>query len=112
MGDRIQLQQVLLNLIINAFDAITLEESGQQEIVVRARKLDTMTIRVDVEDSGTGIDEKLMGKIFEPFHTSKSSGMGMGLAINKKIVEAHGGKIWAENHPDGGAILSFTLPAA
>lgn len=112
LGDRIQLQQVLLNLITNAFDAITLKKSGQQEIVIRAKKMDAMAIRVDVQDSGTGIDEKRMEKIFEPFHTSKSWGMGMGLAINKKIVEAYGGKIWAENHPDGGAILSFTLPAA
>ncbi len=112
LGDRVQLQQVLLNLMTNALEAITSKESGQQEIVIRAKKMDAMTIRVDVEDSGTGIDEKMMGKLFEPFHTSKASGMGMGLAINKKIVETHGGKIWAENHPDGGAILSFTLPAA
>jgi PAS domain S-box-containing protein len=110
LGDRIQLQQVLLNLITNGIDAITIKDSGKQEMIIRAKKQDATTIRVEVQDSGTGIDEKKLAKIFEPFHTTKSWGMGMGLAINKKIVEAHGGRIWAENLPDGGAILSFTLP--
>ena len=110
LGDWNQLQQALMNLISNGVDATALKDSGRKEIVITARKQDAMTIRVDVEDSGTGIDEKILEKIFEPFHTTKPWGMGMGLAISKKIVAAHGGHIWAENVPKGGAILTFTLP--
>ena len=110
LGNSIQLQQVLLNLISNGFDTITDRNSDRREMIIRTSNPDGKTIQVDVHDSGTGINKKEMEKIFEPFHTSKPSGMGIGLSINKKIIETHGGKIWAENAADGGAIFSFTLP--
>lgn len=112
LGSRIQLQQVLLNLMANAFDSISLKNSGRRTIVIKSRPQGTKMTRVDVQDSGRGIEEDKLDKVFEPFYTTKSWGMGMGLAINKKIVETHGGKIWAGNSPDGGAVVSFTLPAA
>jgi two-component system sensor kinase FixL len=111
LGSRIQLQQVLLNLMANGFDAVLPKDSGQREIVIRTSRQDANTIRVDVEDSGPGIEDDKLDKVFEPFYTTKPWGMGMGLAINKKIVETHGGKIWASNVSAGGAVISFTLPA-
>ncbi len=112
LGNRIQLQQVLLNLIANGFDAVLLQGSRQREIVIRTSRQDAKMIRVEVEDSGLGIEDDKLDKVFEPFYTTKPWGMGMGLAINKKIVENHGGRIWAKNVSNGGAVISFTLPAA
>ncbi len=110
LGNRIQLQEVLLNLMSNGIEAVLPKDSGQREIIIRLRKQDRKTIRVDVQDSGIGIGEDKLEKVFEPFYTTKSWGMGMGLAINKKIIENHGGKIWAANAGVGGATVSFSLP--
>ncbi len=112
LGSRIQLQQVLLNLMANGFDAIGLMDSGKRQIDIRSNKEDANSIRVEVEDSGPGIEDDKLDKIYEPFYTTKPWGMGMGLAINKKIIEAHRGKIWARNAKEGGAVISFTLPTA
>jgi two-component system sensor kinase FixL len=110
LGNPTHLQQVLLNLISNGFDAIIDQNSERREMIFKTSKADHQTIQVDVQDSGTGIEDIKMEKIFEPFQSSKSSGMGIGLSINKKIIETHGGKIWATNAVEGGAIFSFTLP--
>jgi PAS domain S-box-containing protein len=108
--DRIQLQQVILNFILNASEAMKDRdpESRQLEIITRKDKSDT--IIVSVRDSGRGIEKEDVEKIFEPFYTTKSGGLGMGLPINKRIIEAHDGRLWAENNPDGGMTFSFTLP--
>jgi two-component system sensor kinase FixL len=108
-GDRIQLQQVLLNLISNSFDAM---ESSQdfREMVVSTLRKDADTIIVAVKDSGCGISAENMPKLFTHFFTSKPDGLGMGLSISRSIVEAHGGHLEVENNPDRGATFYFTLP--
>ena len=111
--DEIHVQQVLLNLMRNAMEAIELAPlGGAREIAVavaiRAGERDE--VRVDVADRGVGITEGDLERIFESFYSTKSSGLGVGLAICRKLIEAHGGKLWAANNPGGGAIFSFTLP--
>jgi PAS domain S-box-containing protein len=110
-GDRVQLQQVLLNLILNAMDAMNECEAGRRcvEIGVRPREGE---VEVAVSDSGHGILAANVKRLFEPFFTTKPSGMGLGLAISHTIIQAHGGRLWAENNPDGGATFRFTLPVA
>ncbi|MBF0386033.1 MAG: PAS domain-containing protein [Candidatus Omnitrophica bacterium] len=109
LGDRIQIQQVLLNLISNSLDAMEGNHS-LREILIRTALKDIDTIIVEVKDSGCGIPSQDIGKIFKHFFTSKSDGLGMGLSISRSIVEAHGGRLEAKNNPDGGATLYFTLP--
>jgi C4-dicarboxylate-specific signal transduction histidine kinase len=106
-ADRIQLQQVLVNLIRNGLEAAI--ASPRPALQVRVFEVPG-AVQVEVSDNGPGID--VPEKIFEPFFTTKSSGMGMGLAICRSIVEAHGGRLWAEPNPGGGARLSFTLPVS
>ena len=108
-GDQVQLQQVILNLISNSFDAL---ESGQElrEITIRTSRKDAGTIMVEVQDSGCGIPAQNMPKLFTRFFTSKQDGLGMGLSISRSIVEAHGGKLEVKNNPEGSAIFYFTLP--
>jgi PAS domain S-box-containing protein len=108
-GDRIQLQQVLLNLVLNGMEAIGPIGEGRR-IVLQTLQADG-TVRIAVRDQGPGIPGDKLSHIFETFYTTKQDGMGMGLAISRSIVEAHGGKIWAENNPDRGATFAFTLPA-
>jgi len=108
-GDRIQLQQVLLNLISNSFDA--LENSLEsREILIRTARKDTDTLIVEVKDSGCGIPTHDMPKLFTHFFTSKPDGLGMGLSISRSIVEAHGGRLDVENNPDCGVTFYFTIP--
>jgi signal transduction histidine kinase len=111
-GDRVHLQQVLLNLIVNAMDA--LEGSGRQDrqIDVTARLNDTGMVVIAVSDTGHGIPVDALPRVFDPFYTTKPTGMGIGLAVSRTIIEAHGGRIWAENDPRGGAIFRFALPLA
>jgi signal transduction histidine kinase len=111
-GDRVQLQQVVLNLILNGLDAMRSSEAGRRTLVLRATRADPATVEVAVQDSGTGIEKTVLDHIFDPFYTTKADGLGMGLAIVRSIVEAHGGRVRAANNPDGGAIFSFTLPVA
>jgi signal transduction histidine kinase len=110
LGDRVQLQQVTLNLVLNGMDAM--RESGTRDrvLVLRTAKAGAKTVRVEVQDSGVGINESDMGKIFQAFYTTKADGMGIGLAITRSIVDVHGGRLEAHNNPDGGATFSFTLP--
>jgi len=111
-GDRVHLQQVLLNLLLNGMDAMGDVPPTSRRMVVSARRLDAATAEVAVGDAGHGIAVGRLAKVFEPFYTTKSSGLGMGLAISRTLVEGHGGRIWAENNPDGGATFHFTLPLA
>ncbi|MBN1869844.1 MAG: GHKL domain-containing protein [Candidatus Omnitrophica bacterium] len=108
-GDRIQLQQVLLNLISNSLEAME-ENSDSRELLIRTSRKDTDTIMVEVRDSGCGIPEENMTKLFSHFFTSKPDGLGMGLSISRSIIEAHGGRLEAKNNPDGGATFYFTVP--
>ena len=107
--DRIQIQQVLVNLIRNAIDAMV--DSPVRSLTIRTEPERRGFVRVNIEDSGSGISESVAAKLFQPFVTSKKSGMGIGLSICRTIVEAHGGRIWFEPAPDSGTIFHFTLPA-
>lgn len=110
-GDRIQLQQVILNLIMNASDAIDSAAGGSRELVVLSHKSGTDKVLVAVRDSGTGMDPQNIDRMFDAFFTTKPTGMGMGLSISRSIVEAHGGRIWAVRNDGSGLTVQFTLPA-
>jgi signal transduction histidine kinase len=110
-GDAIHLQQVMLNLLANALDAIRDVPSERWRLAVRAKRLESNRVEVAVCDRGTGIPEERLQRVFEPFVSTKANGMGMGLAICRSIVETHGGRLWAENNPEGGATVRFTLIA-
>jgi PAS domain S-box-containing protein len=112
MGDLVHLQQVLLNLVLNAMDAVDGLPAERRQVVVRAGRLDERTVEVEVSDSGHGIAAERLALIFEPFFTTKATGMGMGLPISRTIIEAHGGRIWAESNVGQGATFRFTLPVA
>lgn len=109
LADRVQIQQVLLNLMRNAVEAM--EGSGRRELMVRSAPFAQNTIVIDVSDTGPGISEEIAARLFQPFVTTKQQGMGVGLSISRTIVEAHGGKIWVEPKPGGGTIFRLTLPA-
>jgi signal transduction histidine kinase len=110
-GDRVHLQQVLLNLILNGMDAMADGAEAMRLLTVRAETAKDGSVEVAVSDCGTGIPPDKVKRLFEPFFTTKPNGMGMGLAISQTIIEAHGGKIWAENNAARGAVFKFTLPA-
>jgi len=109
-GDRIQLQQVILNLILNAAEAMRDTSIDPRRLIVRTSKKDGRFAEVAIRDVGTGIKENNAGRLFDSFYTTKSGGLGMGLAISKDIVKSHKGEIRAENNPDIGATFSFTVP--
>ena len=107
--DRIQIQQVLVNLIRNAIDAMI--EGPVRSLAIRTDLEPGKFVRISIEDSGSGISEAVAAQLFQPFVSSKRSGMGIGLSICRTIVEAHGGRIWFEPAPDSGTIFYLTLPA-
>jgi two-component system, LuxR family, sensor kinase FixL len=110
LGDRIHLSQVLLNLIMNAMDAVGGASDSRRQVTIEARSTPNGCCEMSVGDSGPGIAPEALDQVFEPFFTSKNDGMGIGLSISRSIVEAHGGKLWAENGLRGGATFRFTVP--
>jgi PAS domain S-box-containing protein len=109
-GDRVQLQQVVLNLVLNGIEAMGSVGGRARQLVIATRNLDPDQVQVTVDDAGTGIDPSALGKIFDPFYTTKPGGMGMGLSISRSIVEAHGGRLWATAKDGPGTLFHFTLP--
>jgi signal transduction histidine kinase len=129
-GDRIQLQQVILNLVLNAIQAIGEVADGRRQLEVCSEKVSAKyrkskakdseqsvsasaewaDLLITVRDSGPGLNPQLLNRLFEPFYTTKSQGLGMGLAISRSIVEAHGGQLWAKPNVPQGAVFQFTLP--
>jgi signal transduction histidine kinase len=111
VGDRVQLQQVLLNLIMNAIDAMRGVNDRRRELtIVSARRPDGVV--VEVRDSGIGLDPQRAERVFEAFYTTKPEGLGIGLSISRSIVEAHGGRLWATPNEPNGAVFRFSLPVA
>lgn len=108
-ADHIQLQQVLINLIINGCDAMSDAPPDKRQLTIETKREETDMIRVSVTDRGTGITSEVLEQIFMPFYSTKKHGLGMGLSICRAIIRAHGGQLWAENRPDGGAVFHFTL---
>jgi two-component system sensor kinase FixL len=111
-GDRVHLQQVLLNLIVNGMDAINGSSPGNRRVMVSASLNGGQTVEVAVSDTGHGIAAEKLAHVFDPFYTTKKDGMGMGLPISRTIVESHGGRLWVENNNNAGATFRFTLPLA
>jgi signal transduction histidine kinase len=111
-ADRIQLQQVILNLIMNAVEAMSTMGDGEREISISTIKDASNSLSVSVRDSGPGLDPKTIDRMFDAFFTTKSKGMGMGLAICHSIIENHGGRFWAGANEPRGAVFQFTLPLA
>jgi C4-dicarboxylate-specific signal transduction histidine kinase len=107
----VQLQQVLLNLIVNGCDAMVDVDPGDRVLVV-ATSTDGTAVRLSVGDNGTGISAEQLDVVFEPFVTSKEHGLGLGLAICRSILEAHGGRMWAVNNAGRGATFHVSLPTA
>ena len=109
-GDRVQLQQVILNLILNAVQAMSGVSEKSREFLVSTGQEASGAVLVTVQDSGPGLDPESVARAFDAFYTTKPQGMGIGLAICRSIVEAHGGKLWAIANKDRGATFQFTLP--
>jgi two-component system sensor kinase FixL len=105
--EKIQIQQVLLNLIRNAIEAMQGSERKELEVTT-ALAADGM-VEIRVTDTGCGLAEEIVPRLFQPFVTTKAAGMGVGLSISKRIIEAHGGEMWAEANPEGGTLFRFTL---
>jgi signal transduction histidine kinase len=110
-GDKVQLQQVVLNLLVNAFDAMKDAPARERKVVVRPETNGAGTVGICVRDHGIGLTSDKLAKIFQPFYTTKREGLGMGLPISRSIIEAHGGRLWAESNVDRGATFYFTIPA-
>jgi C4-dicarboxylate-specific signal transduction histidine kinase len=110
-ADRVHLSQVLLNLIINAMDAVMELPVPERKVILFARPSGADAVQISVSDSGAGIPAEALLRLFDPFFTTKESGMGMGLSISRAIVDAHGGRLTAENNAGGGATFRIVLPA-
>ena len=110
-GDRVHLQQVLLNLILNGMDAMAEVPAEARRLVVRARQADAGTIEVAIADAGRGVAAAKLARLFEPFFSTKPGGLGLGLPISATIIGAHGGRIWADSGP-AGATFYFTVPVS
>jgi signal transduction histidine kinase len=109
-ADRIQLQQVILNLMINGIEAMGGAGEGPRELWVRSGNDASQNVLVSVEDSGPGLDPKSLDHLFDAFYSTKPQGLGMGLAISRSIIEAHGGRLWATSNALRGAVFQFKLP--
>jgi PAS domain S-box-containing protein len=109
-GDRVQLQQVILNLLINAIEAMSAMSEGPRELLISTAKTDSEGVLVAVRDSGPGLAPESIDQVFESFYTTKPGGLGMGLSICRSIIEAHQGRLWATANTPRGAVFQFTLP--
>jgi PAS domain S-box-containing protein len=111
LGDRVQLQQVLLNLLRNAAEAMAAVEDRPRRLVVRTESESDAGVRVIVRDAGVGVDRQSLEKLFDPFYTTKSGGMGIGLSVSRSIIERHHGRLWAEPNDGPGTTFAFSIPA-
>jgi signal transduction histidine kinase len=111
-GDRVQLQQVILNLLLNAADAMRDVEDRPRQLVIRTERDEGDRVRLSVQDSGVGLEPQAMDRLFEPFYSTKSEGMGIGLAVSRSIIESHRGRLWAAANEGPGATFSFSVPGA
>jgi signal transduction histidine kinase len=109
-GDRVQLEQVILNLMMNGIESMASLDRQPKQILIRSALPNPCELLVSVADTGPGIDAEHANRLFAPFFTTKPQGIGMGLPICRSIVEAHGGRLWAENNQSGGAVFYFMLP--
>jgi len=109
-ADKVQVQQVVLNLIRNAIEAMA--DTPQRQLVISSAAQDGQMVRISVADTGTGLSPEVLPQLFQPFVTTKQHGMGVGLSISKTIIEAHGGRLWAEPNPGGGTVFHVTLKLA
>ena len=110
MANKVQIEQVLINLVRNSVEAIQAANTLDGKVIVESHQLTDGSIEVTVEDTGPGIAADMLDTMFNPFQTSKASGMGMGLSISRSIIEAHGGSLWADNQRRQGALFGFSLP--
>ena len=110
VADRVQLQQVVINLVMNGIEAVESVTDRLRELAIRSRQEETLQVLVSVTDCGVGISAENADRLFNAFFTTKSSGMGMGLSICRSIIEAHGGRLWAAANIPHGATFQFTLP--
>ena len=110
VGDRIQLQQVILNLLRNAADAMSTVDDRPRELLIRTERDEGNQVRLSVKDSGVGLTPQAAEKIFEAFYTTKTDGMGIGLSISRSIIEAHQGRLWATPNDGPGSTFSFAIP--
>ena len=109
MADRVQVQQVVMNLILNGIEAMRAVEDRERDLVIRTQRSEGNRLMVAVQDAGIGLDPGNVERIFDAFHSTKPGGMGMGLSISRSIVESHGGRLWATANDGPGATFQFTL---
>jgi signal transduction histidine kinase len=109
-GDRVQLQQVILNLLLNAADAMSGIDDRPRQLVIGTERDEGGNVRLTVRDSGVGIETEGAEKLFDAFYTTKSGGMGIGLAVSRSIIESHHGHLWAQANDGPGATFSFSIP--
>ncbi len=110
LGDRIQIQQVILNLIRNGSDAMSMVADRPRELLIKTESDESGEVRLSVRDTGVGIDPKVEEKLFEAFYTTKGDGMGIGLSVSRSIIESHQGRLWAARNEGPGATFSFAIP--
>jgi signal transduction histidine kinase len=109
LGDRVQLQQVLLNLVLNGLEAMSAVADRPRELVIETKREDAEHASVAVRDVGVGLDPEHVNRLFDAFYTTKRGGMGMGLSISRSIIENHGGRLWAVPNQGPGATFFFTI---
>jgi signal transduction histidine kinase len=111
IGDRVQLQQVILNLLKNALDAMGTVNDRPRQLQIRTERGADDQVRLTVQDAGVGLDPKAMDRLFQAFYTTKNDGMGIGLSVSRSIIERHRGRLWAEPNDGPGATFSFSIPS-
>ena len=109
-GDRVQLQQVILNLLQNASDAMSTVDDRPRDLLIRTEREEGDWVRFSMKDAGVGFDPQTMDKLFEAFYTTKNDGMGIGLSVSRSIIESHQGRLWATRNEGPGATFSFSIP--